>query len=226
MQYKLEHILSSIEFHPLLDPSIPKSKYVPIDLSVDNLDLDTVDITSSKLFENYIWNYIKSNKSRIAYGGYLEQRNIYNRSTYFNQDNSETNRNIHLGIDLWIEAGSKIYAPLEGEIHSFKNNTNYGDYGPTIILIHHIDNIRFYTLYGHLSLGSLKDKTTGDLMKKGDQLGALGTAEVNGDYPPHLHFQIIIDIEDYLGDYPGVSSKKDLEFYKKNCPNPIVLMKL
>jgi hypothetical protein len=37
-------------------------------------------------------------------------------------------------------------------------------------------------------------------------------ASVNGDYAPHLHFQIISNIEDYQGDYPGVCSKSDLAF--------------
>jgi hypothetical protein len=54
----------------------------------------------------------------------------------------------------------------------------------------------------------------------------LGDTSVNGDYPPHLHFQIIKDIQGYQGDYPGVSSKKDLDFYRNNCPNPNTLLKL
>ncbi|WP_367651264.1 peptidoglycan DD-metalloendopeptidase family protein [Winogradskyella undariae] len=169
---------------------------------------------------------MKENNAKVAFGGYLEQRGIYQRSDYFNQLNKETERNIHIGIDLWIEANTAIFSPLEGTIHSFKNNTNYGDYGPTIVLKHKIEDFEFYTLYGHLSLASIENLKVGAEVKQGEQIANLGTAEVNGDYPPHLHFQIIKDIEDYKGDYPGVSNQIDLEFYKLNCPDPNLLLKL
>jgi murein DD-endopeptidase MepM/ murein hydrolase activator NlpD len=62
--------------------------------------------------------------------------------------------------------------------------------------------------------------------KKGQQIATLGDASVNGDYSPHLHFQIIKNIGDYFGDYPGVCSKTDLNFYLDNCPNPNLLLKI
>ena len=48
----------------------------------------------------------------------------------------------------------------------------------------------------------------------------------NGDYPPHLHFQIILDIENFYGDYPGVCSENDLKYYSQNCPDPNLVLKL
>ena len=54
----------------------------------------------------------------------------------------------------------------------------------------------------------------------------LGESLVNVDYAPHLHFQLIRDMEGNLGDYPGVSSKRKLEFYIDNCPNPDLLLKI
>ncbi|WP_179319439.1 peptidoglycan DD-metalloendopeptidase family protein [Winogradskyella helgolandensis] len=217
-------LLIQLEAHPLVDPSIPKASYMPLDLSVDNSELRAVNVSNSKDLEKFIWNHINTNNAKIAYGGYLEKRAIYQRSNYFNQTNSDTERNIHLGLDLWIEANTPIFAPLLGTIHSFKNNTNYGDYGPTIVLKHHIEEFEFYTLYGHLSLESIEDLEVGVEVNQGEQIATLGTAEINGDYPPHLHFQIIKDIQDYSGDYPGVSSLLDLEFYKENCLNPNLLV--
>ena len=185
-----------------------------------------VNVSSSDELERYIKGYLDHRKAKIAYGGYLEQRGIYNRSDYFNKNNSDTERHIHLGLDFWVGAGTPVFSPLDGVVHSYKNNTNYGDYGPTIVLEHHFDTLNFYTLYGHLSLQSLEHKYVGELVKKGQQMATLGTAMVNGDYPPHLHFQVIEDIQGYYGDYPGVSSKMDLAFYKKNCPDPNILLKL
>ena len=210
----------------VLDASIPNSKYLALDLSKDNKALKSIDVSSSEALESYINNHIKSNTVKIAFGGYLEQRTIYERSNYFNKQNPETERNIHLGIDLWIAAGTPIYTPLHATVHSFKNNTNFGDYGPTIILKHCVDNLMFYTLYGHLSIASIENLKVGQEFKQGEQIATLGDATVNGDYPPHLHFQIIKDLQGCNGDYPGVSNKKDIGFYKMNCPNPNLLLKL
>lgn len=222
----LLQLLKTLNAHSLVDASIPKNEYIPLDLSIDNSELKAVNVSSSDDLEQFIWNFLKSHKGKVAYGGYLEQRGIYQRSDYFNKSNPETERNIHLGLDLWIEADTPIYAPLDGSIHSFKNNTNHGDYGPTIILKHCIGDSEFHTLYGHLSLESLVGKRVGDKVEKGKQMATLGASKVNGDYPPHLHFQIIKDIQDFLGDYPGVCNQLDLEFYKENCLNPLLLIDL
>jgi murein DD-endopeptidase MepM/ murein hydrolase activator NlpD len=210
----------------VLDNTISKSQYIPIDLSINNTELLHFDVSSSTSLATYINSYIKKHKATVAYGGYIEARNIYNRSTHFNKQNPDTERNIHLGLDLWLAEYSPIFAPLESTVHSFKNNTNYGDYGPTIILEHQIKNVTFYTLYGHLSEASLINLYVGKKIKKGEQIATLGDASINGDYPPHLHFQIIKDIDTYKGDYPGVCNQNDLEFYKQNCPDPNNLLKL
>lgn len=127
---------------------------------------------------------------------------------------------------MWCEADSIIFSPLDGVVHSFKNNTNFGDYGPTIILKHTEKKYHFFTLYGHLSLNSIENLKVNQAFKRGDAIGFLGDSTVNGDYPPHLHFQVIRDVQDFYGDYPGVCSKKDLDFYLHNCPNPNLLLKL
>nr|WP_321228585.1 peptidoglycan DD-metalloendopeptidase family protein [uncultured Psychroserpens sp.] len=210
----------------VLAPSISKSDYVALDLSKSNDTLHTVDVSSSETLEHYINSHIKNNGAKVAFGGYLETRNIYQRSTYFKDTNPETERNIHLGLDLWIAAETPVFTPLDAEVHSFKNNTNFGDYGPTIILKHTIETIDFYTLYGHLSLASIENLKVGQTFKKGEQIATLGDASVNGDYAPHLHFQIIKDLQGFVGDYPGVCSKMDLEFYKGNCLDPELLLRL
>lgn len=210
----------------VIDASIPKNDYIAIDLSLANPDLQSFDISASQAWETYISNYIKKHNKKVAFGGYLEKRGIYNRSDYFNNQNPETERNIHLGLDLWIASGTSVLAAFNGEIQSFKDNLNFGDYGPTIILKHVIEDLEFYTLYGHLSRESLANLKIGDAVKKGETIAHLGNAYVNGDYAPHLHFQIIKDLQDYVGDYPGVCATKDLDFYKENTFNPEVVLGL
>ncbi|RZJ31268.1 MAG: peptidase M23 [Flavobacterium sp.] len=197
-------------------------KYVPIDLSADNELI--AELKTSKDFEDYIGEFLRQKKAVVAFGGYNERRNLYRRSDIFNDE--ESVRDIHIGIDLWAEAETAVLAPIDGIVHSFDFNTGLGNYGPTIILEHNISNTSFYTLYGHLSVESIEDIEIGDKIAAGEEFAALGDASVNGDYAPHLHFQIIIDIEDNFGDYPGVCSQSDLDHYLKNCPDPNLLLKL
>lgn len=226
--HEFSSFLDSISKYPLpvLDASIPLKHYIPLNLSVTNQDLQELDVSSSSTLENYVNAHLAAHEGAVAYGGYIETRNIYRRSDYFNQDDMETERNIHLGMDLWLGAGAPIITPLDGVVHSFAYNKNFGDYGPTILLKHLIDDLVFYTLYGHLSLSSIVNLREGQLFRQGEQLAILGDASVNGDYPPHLHFQIIKELGDWVGDYPGVCSTKDLEFYLANCPDPNLLLKL
>ena len=226
MKQTLEQVLAALPKTTVLEPSLSGSDFIGLDLSQSNTALQAVDVSSSEALGNYITSHIKSQEAKVAYGGYLEARNIYRRSRYFNTESSENERNIHLGLDLWIAAGTPIYAPLDGVVHSFKNNTNHGDYGPTIIIEHHMDTIACYTLYGHLSMASIANLKVGQYITKGAPIATLGDPSVNGDYAPHLHFQIIKDLQGNQGDYPGVCSKRELNFYKQNCPDPELLLQL
>lgn len=201
------------------------SAYIPIDLSVSSKALAEFDNKDAGSFERFIDDYLSKHKAEVAFGGYNEHRNLYKRSEIFNDGENEP-RNTHIGLDLWTKAGTPILAALDGNVHSFDYNTGTGNYGPTIILEHQINGQRFYTLYGHLSLESIEEIEIGDTVKKGQQIATLGDATVNDDYAPHLHFQVIGDIGDYFGDYPGVCSESDLDFYLENCPDPNVLLKL
>jgi murein DD-endopeptidase MepM/ murein hydrolase activator NlpD len=216
----------SLEPIPAIDSILSINKYIKIDISKKNKDLLNFDVASAAEWDIYINSYLKKNEKDVAFGGYIEKRNLYDRSDYFKKMAENEKRNIHLGVDLWCEENTKVLAILDGEVHSFKNNNNHGDYGPTVILKHQIDNEIFYTLYGHLSLISIENMIIGDTVLKGDCIGFLGGASVNGEYAPHLHFQIIKDLQGNFGDYPGVSSEKNIAFYKTNCPDPNLLLKL
>jgi murein DD-endopeptidase MepM/ murein hydrolase activator NlpD len=84
----------------------------------------------------------------------------------------------------------------------------------------------FFTLYGHLSFDSIANLHIGQRIVARAIVGRLGGPEVNGDYPPHLHFQIIKDLQGNFGDYPGVCNANAVEFYKDTCPDPNFILKL
>lgn len=199
-------------------------KFTAIDLSENNPELLKLEVASSAAFSVFITEYLKNRNADAAYGGYNELRTLYKRSELFSD--ISINRNIHIGLDIWVPAGSAILTPLDGKIHSYKDNANFGDYGPTIILEHEFKTRKFYTLYGHLSRESLKNLQKGTPVKAGAEIARLGNFSENGDYAPHLHFQIIENMNGKIGDFPGVVSKDELEKYLTNCPDPNLLLKI
>lgn len=200
-----------------------KNVYV-FDFTDQNKELFEIDLDDTNAFSEYVSKKLKTEKKKVGVGGYMEDRLIYKRSKHF--DNDGEPRSIHLGIDLWLESGTEIYSPLPGVIHSFKNNETFGDYGPTIIIEHLIEGETFYTLYGHLSLDSIEDKESGQQVRRGDVIARIGDPEVNGNWPPHLHFQVITDILNNFGDFPGVAPPSAKEYYHKLCVDPNLILKI
>lgn len=200
-------------------------KLFKFDFSEKNKDLTSKIIKDTSKLSGYINSTLKKNNADIGYGGYMEDRAIYKKSAHFGGDN-ENSRTIHLGIDIWCIASKPVFSPYDGVIHSFKNNDNFGDYGPTIILEHQIEDIKFHTLYGHLSLKSLEEIEINQFIIKGKKIGEIGKVSENGNWPPHLHFQIIKDIEGKKGDYPGVCGIKEKNKYSKNCLNPQLILNI
>ncbi len=167
---------------------------------------------------------LKQAKATYGIGGYNEHRTIYSRSNVFNSNDEP--RRLHLGIDIWGQAGTEVYAPLDGTVHSFKYNNQYGDYGATIILKHDLAGVEFYTLYGHLSLADIKDLRTGKQIGTGTCFAHFGPAEENGNWPPHLHFQIVKDMQGMQGDYPGVCKFSEKDKYLDNSPNADLILQM
>jgi murein DD-endopeptidase MepM/ murein hydrolase activator NlpD len=199
--------------------------YIQLDFTANNHELADVDLVDTSRFSEYVFNKIYLAGVKMGVGGYMENRVIYRRSEHFSNAD-EVQRNIHLGVDLWAEAGTSVYAPLDGKVHSFKNNANFGDYGPTIILEHIFKDKPLFTLYGHLSLESLDGLYEGKPIKAGEKIAEIGDYPINGDWPPHLHFQVMTDMLGMHGDFPGVCAATDKEKFKRICLNPDFLLGL
>ncbi|OIN60257.1 peptidoglycan DD-metalloendopeptidase family protein [Arsenicibacter rosenii] len=196
--------------------SIPS--YLILDFSAANPDLATLDLTDTAVFSDYVFDKLRQANVLVGVGGYNEHRVIYRRSAHFQQ--TAEPREIHLGIDLWADAGTPVYAPLDGVVHSFQDNNNFGDYGPTIILEHQYAGKPLYSLYGHLSRLSLEGLYEGKPVKAGETIAEIGPYPENGNWPPHLHFQLMTDMLGLTGDFPGVCSLRDRDRYLAICPDP------
>ncbi|MDG1332806.1 MAG: peptidoglycan DD-metalloendopeptidase family protein [Crocinitomicaceae bacterium] len=211
-------------FGDIFDFKMTSGNTVPLDFTKENPSVTRDVIYDAKSQETFVFNQIEQAGGRVGVGGYLENRNLYTRSSIF--ENEEDSRSIHLGIDLWIEAGTTVFAPFDGEIFSVKNNKGTGDYGPTIILKHTLEGIEFYSLYGHLSMDALNLKK-GDAFSKGDKLCELGNYPINGDWAPHLHFQLLTNLDDFKdGDYPAVCTESNKDKFSNYCPNPNLMLRI
>lgn len=206
--------------HPLF-PTIGPKELFPLDFTAKNPFWETVDLVSTETFQTALNSVLEG---RVGIGGYLEPRVIYQRSAHFSGEHA---RSIHLGLDVWTSPGTAIHAPLAGRIHSMADNAHFGDYGPTLILEHSLAEPlppypagTLYTLYGHLSRTSLEKWQIGDTIQAGELLAWVGPAPENGDWPPHLHVQVMTDMLGKQGDFPGVCSPNELSFYQSICLNP------
>ncbi len=215
----IKHLMQKASFFPIMGQKLTPENTIYLDFSESNKDLEKFNLADFASFSQYVPNFLNKKGKIFGYGGYLEKRSFYQRSPVFTTPSGEF-RIIHLGVDIWASAGHPIYAPLEGEIHSYWNHDEMGNYGPVIIIKHHLDGLVFHSLYGHLSKPDLNGLEKGGKIQAGEIIGHIGTYEENGNWPPHLHFQLIIDMEGKEGDYLGVCAQSDLEFYKSNCPDP------
>ncbi len=223
-------------FHHVVD--VPAGTVITaLDLTKHNTALTEFIFNDTQAFAGYIKRELTNNNALYLIGGYNELREMYKRSALFGFEKANLNtagtavlppepRRLHLGIDIWGNAGIKIYAPLGGMVHSFANNNNYGDYGATIILQHQINTVQFHTLYGHLSLADIAHLREGQFITRGQCFAHFGTPHENGNWPPHLHFQIIENLELKEGDYPGVCKASEKEKYLNNCPHPDLILNM
>ncbi len=172
-----------------------------------------------------LFSEIERGGARLGIGRYDEARLLYTTDAFRNKFGEA--RTVHLGVDLFVEAGTEVRASLAGRVHSFALNDAPLDYGPTILLEHLTgEGDRFYTLYGHLSLDSLDGLTLGKPVARGAAIGRVGDSTVNGNWPPHLHFQIVLDLLGKVGDFPGVAAPSERDLWLGLSPDPSRLLGL
>ena len=214
----------SARFHAVVPFDPASERIFPFDFTESNADLGAGVIADTERLAAYLNGVLREHGARYGFGGYGEHRTLYARSRHF--DTAEEPRRLHLGIDIWGPAGTKVMAPLDGIVHSFAFNNNDGDYGATLILTHQIEGVGFHTLYGHLSLNSLKNLYEGRNVRRGEVIAEFGMRFENGNWPPHLHFQVIEDMQDWKGDYPGVCRYSERDVWLDHSPDPDAILQM
>jgi 4-aminobutyrate aminotransferase-like enzyme/Ser/Thr protein kinase RdoA (MazF antagonist) len=169
---------------------------------------------------------LEERKASVAVGCYDEARAFYSSPLFGDSGRPiEERRTIHLGIDLFGEAGTPVSAPLDATVYAFANNKAMLDYGPVVILQHEPEEgIEFFTLYGHLAADSLATLKPGQKIEKGATFARIGKANENGGWTPHLHFQIILDLFDLGTDFPGVAFPSERAVWTSLSPDPNLIL--
>ncbi len=215
--------IDTLNWTPPLPASPLARPVLHLDLSETNPALKRVPVDDPVVFGQWIRAQVAASGCDWALGGYAEDRAIYSMSPVF--ADGDATRSIHLGVDFWLPAGTEVYAARGGVVHSTGDNARFGDYGPTIILGHEADGDSMYSLYGHLARPSLQLTQPGQPVEAGQLIGWLGSPDENVGWPPHLHFQIIADIGDHAGDFPGVCHADEAADWLSRCPDPMDLVR-
>ncbi len=214
-------------FGRLVEADLIHDKKIVLDLSVGSLELgNNPNFEDARKFEVLVDRMMEDAGVDISIGKYNEFRPIYTSDAFTVTSNDGPQwRTLHVGVDVFMKAGTPVYAPLAGTVHSFNNNAADRDYGPAIILEHQVNSeLIFYTLYGHLSVDSLDGLEVGMPIVKGQEIARMGTRPINGDWPPHLHFQIVLDMLGYKGDFPAAAFPHQTKIFTSISPDPNLLI--
>lgn len=135
----------------------------------------------------------------------------------------ENRRNIHMGIDIWAEAGEPVFSFYEGIVAYKQDLDEEGNYGPVIVTKHVLGEVHLYALFGHLSRSSLRNIHEGQRLQQKERIGELGDRSVNGGWEPHLHFQLSYK-DPGEADMPGVVAEDEHETALQIYPDPRVVL--
>ncbi|MBP1660338.1 MAG: aminotransferase class III-fold pyridoxal phosphate-dependent enzyme, partial [Candidatus Aminicenantes bacterium] len=218
---------SAGSFAPVLDRDLRTDPAVVLDLSIGSrlLGADPAALETPRLTET-VDKAMREAGAAVGIGRYDEARAIYTTDA-FAAGGSPTaeRRTVHLGIDLSVAPGSAVRSPLDGTVHTVADNASPKDYGPLVILRHAIPSgEEFFTLYGHLDKDSVAGLEPGTNLRAGKTFAAVGAPPRNGDWWPHVHVQIILDLLGLDEDFPGVAAPARRSLWTGLSPDPNLIL--
>ena len=210
-----------------LFPGLKKHEVHLLNLSVSSTWIgQQPEFNDLDLFQFKLEQLQKQQPNSILAGGYLEPRPLYTSSNYDKIGNAGSeSRSIHLGIDFWVSETTPVYSFLEGHVMMAVNDQGEKAYGGMLVLKHKAAGFCFFTLYGHLDVAGVLQHAPGDYIKKGQELARIGASSENGNWAPHLHFQLMLSLLDFIDDFPGVCFPNQEKVWSGICPDPNLLFK-
>jgi 4-aminobutyrate aminotransferase-like enzyme/Ser/Thr protein kinase RdoA (MazF antagonist)/murein DD-endopeptidase MepM/ murein hydrolase activator NlpD len=219
--------LGKQSFEPVMAIPEDPAETTILDLSVSSPELTGRDTDDTDAFTRRVFRHMADQGAAIGIGRYLEPRAFYLTETFAGREGDpRERRTIHLGIDIFDDAGAPVRTPLNGKVKSVHDNGAGLDYGPTVILEHEGPAGAFWTLYGHLERASVTELAAGTVVVAGQEIARIGPYPENGDWPPHLHFQIVTDLLGFENQFPGVALPRERSTWASFSPDPNLVLGL
>jgi 4-aminobutyrate aminotransferase-like enzyme/Ser/Thr protein kinase RdoA (MazF antagonist) len=214
---------------PLTGKDLRHAAVLPLDLSVGSSMVSSNPAGNAPgPLGRRIFDAMGEAGADVAAGGYDEARVLYAADAYASGAITEERRTIHIGIDLTLPPGSPLFAPLDGVVHGVMDAAARLDYGPVIVLRHDVADedgpLTFHTLYGHLDRASLEGLAAGQPIAAAQRFATVGAPPENGDWWPHVHFQIVTDMLDVPCNFNGVAPASERSTWLSLCPDPNLML--
>ena len=209
MNYKklLPIIGNSFNEPPLYFPLSEESEYYSLFADVPQHEI-----------QNLMERIMFQSGTRWSVSGYLENRATILRN--YPQMVIE-GRFYHLGIDINVPCGTKLFAPYDCEVVVSDYEEGQGNYGGLTVLKCGIQSAGMvYLLFGHLNPEKLP--CVGARLAQGMEFAQIGDMTQNGNWFYHTHLQVLTQKafdEGWVSK--GYCRESELVFIDEYCPNPL-----
>jgi 4-aminobutyrate aminotransferase-like enzyme/Ser/Thr protein kinase RdoA (MazF antagonist) len=211
------------DFVAVIRPAITKPRVLALDLTAASPNAAAWATLDADGAECLIEQRAAEAGADFAIGLYGEDRTIY-KGDAFDIGAAGARRTVHLGVDLFGPAGEPVHAPFAGHVAFIHDDAVAFGFGPTVLLEHRTDGGDvFWTLYGHLSRQSVQKLSLGQAIARGEAFAAFGAPSENGNWSPHLHFQVVTDHLGLEARMHGVGVGDQWQVWRAVSPDPSVV---
>lgn len=207
--------------HRPIFPGLKGDPFVA-DLSTNSPLLQGIDVRDQKGFQRVLDEKMGSEYS-WGVSPYLERRDTLLGDC---PQMVAEKRFIHLGLDVIVDLGTPLHAPLDATVAEGGYESGEGNYGGYVLLKHESPYFQtFYSFYGHLCRDRLPDADQS--FSAGEAFSQIGDFHENGNWFHHTHIQVITHRGLEMGYVSkGYCAEEDLVEMNDLCPSPIPILRI
>ena len=212
---------NSKTFAPIVHPA-PATMTKALVPYGDETHVMTVASAEQRAREATEWwdNFCTENNVQLGIGPWGEKRTVYTDTAFESRFIEGQRRIHHLGVDLFMPAGTPLYTPLAATVVSVEIEREPLGYGGLVKLEHRPEGCPpFVTLWGHMAHEALGRLKPGERLEAGDLVGHMGDIHENGGWTPHLHFEMTTDINLSATEILGVGEAAYLDVWADVFPD-------
>ena len=220
MYYPFLLYSEKIQHQPIF-PGLKGDPYIA-DLSTNSPLLEGMDVRDQKGFQRVLDEKMGS-EYLWGVSPYLERRDTLLGDC---PQMVAEKRFVHLGLDVIVSLGKRLYAPLDATVAQSGYESGEGNYGGYVLLKHESPYFEtFFSFYGHLCKDRLP--AVGQTFPAGATFAEIGDFNENGNWFHHTHIQVITRKGLECGyASKGYCREEDLFHMNDLCPSPIPIFKI